>query len=121
MARRRVAPEHADHQMPTRHAADREPALSLLEPLLSLLTAPRATPRRGRRAPDWADAPTAAAPAPAADERPLGCGWFDSSHDLERGLLVREHASPDALAAQLPLGFWLQLHLAEPPRATARG
>ena len=29
--------------------------------------------------------------APAADdERPLGCGWFDSSHELERGLQVRE-------------------------------
>ena len=27
---------------------------------------------------------------PAADdERPLGCGWFDSSHELERGLQVR--------------------------------
>lgn len=93
--------------------------MSLFEPLLSLLTAPRRTPRRSRRAPDWADAPARTA-APEVDDRPLGCGWFDSSHDLHRGLLVREHASPDAVAAQLPLGFWLQLHLADGARASPR-
>lgn len=93
--------------------------MSLLEPLLSLLGAPRRAPRFGRRPPDWADAPTPAT-APEADERPLGCGWFDSSHDLQHGLWVREHASPDAVASQLPLGFWLQLHLADGARTAPR-
>jgi hypothetical protein len=46
-------------------------------------------------------------------EAPLpGCGWFDSSHDLQRGLLVTEHASADAVAAELPLDGWIGLHLA---------
>ena len=31
---------------------------------------------------------------PAADALPpgAGCGWFDSSHDLQRGLQVQEHS-----------------------------
>ncbi len=45
------------------------------------------------------------------EERVLGCGWFDSSHDLQAGLCVQEHASADAVAQELPLGDWLQLHL----------
>ncbi|MDO8420079.1 MAG: hypothetical protein Q7S90_08585 [Rubrivivax sp.] len=60
--------------------------------------------------------PAAQAPAmPAAarpDEEVLGgCGWFDSSHELQNGLWVREHASPDEVAAELPLASWLELHL----------
>ncbi len=43
-----------------------------------------------------------------AQERFVGCGWFDSSHDLRQGLRVREH---EAASAELPL--WLELHLAE--------
>jgi hypothetical protein len=39
------------------------------------------------------------------------CGWFDSSHELQRGLCVREHASAADLGADLPLGPWLDLHL----------
>jgi hypothetical protein len=37
-------------------------------------------------------APAAAcpAPAPADDDRPRGCGWFDSSHELMRGVTVWE-------------------------------
>jgi hypothetical protein len=45
------------------------------------------------------------------DERPLGCGWFDSSHELQHGLIVREHATPDTLAGEEPLASWLELHL----------
>jgi hypothetical protein len=41
------------------------------------------------------------------EDRPLGCGWFDSSHELEHGLLVRE-ADDEALSA-LPLTDWLAL------------
>ena len=46
------------------------------------------------------------------DERPRGCGWFDSSHDLQHGLSVREHASADTLGRELPLASWLELQLA---------
>ena len=61
----------------------------------------------------------AATPHPASasapdDERPLGCGWFDSSHELQQGLVVQEHAGVDALGAELPLNAWLALCLAGP-------
>ena len=45
------------------------------------------------------------------DADTAGCGWFDSSHDLQNGLLVTEHASADAVANELPLEAWLDLHL----------
>ena len=45
------------------------------------------------------------------DDRPRACGWFDSSHDLQHGLSVHEHASPDTLARELPLANWLDLQL----------
>lgn len=69
--------------------------------------------------------PPAAAPDLAAiagpDLDPLPtCGWFDSSHDLQAGLQVTEHDSPDAVAADLPLAHWLAMHLAgaqRPPPA----
>lgn len=44
---------------------------------------------------------------PPPEERPRGCGWFDSSHELQRGLLVVEHADPAAAARLLPLEAWL--------------
>ncbi len=56
-------------------------------------------------------APTPAEASPAAEERSWGCGWFDSSHELQSGLLVQEHAASDALAAELPLPHWLALQL----------
>jgi hypothetical protein len=43
---------------------------------------------------------------------PPGCGWFDSSHDLQHGLQVTEHASADGVAAELALDSWIGLHLA---------
>ena len=49
----------------------------------------------------------------APEERPKGCGWFDSSYELGHGLLVREHddtTAAQALAAA-PLADWLQFHL----------
>lgn len=36
----------------------------------------------------------------------MGCGWFDSSHDLLQGLQVQEHTQPEALADILPLSAW---------------
>lgn len=64
---------------------------------------PHATRRRGARKPDLLG------PPPQDEDRPLGCGWFDSSHELERGLQVRE-TDATALGA-LPLGDWLDLEL----------
>jgi len=54
----------------------------------------------------------------AADTATAGCGWFDSSHDLQSGLLVTEHASADSVANELPLEAWLDLHLSgwRPPQ-----
>jgi len=64
--------------------------------------------RRLRRTPP--PTPTAAEPD-AADEALPGCGWFDSSHELQNGLMVTEHLSADAVACDLPLADWLGLHL----------
>lgn len=47
----------------------------------------------------------------ADEDMPRGCGWFDSSHELHRGLSVQEHASPDSLVRELPLTSWIELHL----------
>ena len=45
------------------------------------------------------------------DQAAPGCGWYDSSHDLQTGLLVCEHLDPAALARELPLAAWLDLQL----------
>ena len=64
---------------------------------------PRPTLRRGT------SKPAGLGPPPQDEDRPVGCGWFDSSHELERGLQVQE-ADAQALSA-LPLGDWLELEL----------
>lgn len=76
--------------------------------LLSLL--PR---RRQSRMPRASRPDEAVLPALDAEEedRPRACGWFDSSHDLQHGLSVREHASADTLGRELPLANWLELQL----------
>jgi len=68
-------------------------------------------PEPGRRAarpaaPDWANAGSEPSPQPL-DEVLLGCGWFDSSHALNTGLQVTEHLSPEPVANEVPLGWWL--------------
>jgi hypothetical protein len=60
---------------------------------------------------DEPDAAADAGDAEGEDERALGCGWFDSSHALQTGLVVREHAGADTLGAELPLASWLELQL----------
>lgn len=65
--------------------------------------------RRLRRSP--AAVAAAAAATEATEEPPPGCGWFDSSHELQHGLMVTEHLSADAVAGELPLADWLGLHL----------
>ncbi len=84
---------------------------------------------RPHRSHDEGVRPAPAAGQAAADaqahEEPVGaCGWFDSSHALQHGLQVTEHASADALGEELPLVDWLQFHLggwaAVPGAAQAR-
>ena len=74
--------------------------------MLSILPWRKTAPRRARRAADVID-------ERQCEEvgRALGCGWFDSSHDLQHGLQVREHASADTLGRELALGLWLELEL----------
>lgn len=54
----------------------------------------------------------------AGDPEPLAqaCGWFDSSHALQCGLRVTEHAGADTLANAVllddGLDDWLNPHLA---------
>ena len=52
-------------------------------------------------------------PAPPAEDRPAGCGWFDSTYELNQGLLVCEHGHDTAATAlaALPLSDWLQHQL----------
>ncbi len=51
-------------------------------------------------------------PDAVEEQRAPGCGWYDSSHELQCGLQVQELAATPGLAAQVPLGWWLQWHLA---------
>ena len=44
---------------------------------------------------------------PLCADGPPTCGWFDSSHDLQTGLRVTEHAQVDAVVNQIPLSWWL--------------
>lgn len=100
--------DHAD--LPTQHLA--VAAKGVFMNLLAHLPWHRAatTPRHMPTAAvaDEGDAGTAEAPA---ETDTAGCGWFDSSHDLQSGLCVTEHASADAVANDLPLEAWLELHL----------
>lgn len=48
----------------------------------------------------------------AAVEQQLGCGWFESSHELQRGLAVCEQVALDAVVNDLPLDVWLHWQLA---------
>jgi len=55
-------------------------------------------------------------PSPTADPRPaevedrlLGCGWFDSSHELQCGLRVQELSPQQVDAQALPWVVWLDL------------
>ncbi len=70
--------------------------------LLPLLRRPRANPT---------PRPASAGTGDLDDEPPRGCGWFDSSHELTRGLCVRELAEPASLARELPLPAWIDWQL----------
>jgi hypothetical protein len=81
--------------------------------LTRLFRLPPAAPARrvGRAAAIYDELELQLEPEPE-EEAPRGCGWFDSSHELQCGLWVHEHDSPDDLAGELPLGPWIELHLA---------
>ncbi len=67
--------------------------------------APKQRPHRPA-VPDWVNAGSEPG-RPDLDEVLLGCGWFDSSHELNTGLQVTEHLSPDRVANGVSLGWWL--------------
>ena len=50
----------------------------------------------------------AAAQTDAAADGSSGCGWFDSSWDLRRGLKVIEHMACEPLPAEVPADWLLQ-------------
>jgi hypothetical protein len=83
----------------------------MIEPLFQALRA-LLTRTENHFAPDANAGPDTA----LMDEPSRACGWFDSSHDLARGLRVQELATPEALAQELPLGSWLELELADSRR-----
>ena len=85
--------------------------------ILNFLPWRRRAPIRPARRP----AEIATGPTQAGDERAWGCGWFDSSHDLECGLLVREHVTADASPRELPLALWLELQWPPAPATGAGG
>jgi len=81
--------------------------------LLHRLIRPNRAPAHARRrcvAPSDLAAPplsTSDGSPPPTDDRPQGCGWFDSSHELHAGLNVTEHRDVDAVVNQIPLSWWL--------------
>jgi hypothetical protein len=64
----------------------------------------RALPRPAT--PDWVNAGGVPVAEPVDDVAP-GCGWFVSSHELQCGLQVTKHLTPERVANEVPLGWWL--------------
>jgi hypothetical protein len=65
-----------------------------------------ARPMHWPAAPDWVNAGSAVAPEQLDEVLPR-CGWFVSSHELYTGLQVTEHLTPERVANEVPLGWWL--------------
>lgn len=64
--------------------------------------------------------PPRARPAAAPADEPPACGWFQSSHELQAGLDVQEHADVSALTRDLPLDDWMTLYFASGYRPATR-
>lgn len=81
-----------------------------------------ATPVRVHRraAPDWVTAGSEVEEQAQDDALLLGCGWFDSSHELHAGLQVTEHLTPERVANEVPLGWWLDWQSAAPASLPAQ-
>lgn len=77
------------------HRLSREPARRSPAPGRGSRDATRPHPLQGTEAP-------AAEPLPAC-----GCGWFESSHELQAGLQVTEHREIEPVVNQIPLSWWL--------------
>jgi hypothetical protein len=106
MAAGRLSADHGGTQ-PSPGVHSPEPTMNLLHRLWSRLTPPAGPPARLLAHDD-------AGNIGDADEPPcLGCGWFDSSHELQTGLLVSEHDDDEVVAVALPLATWLELQLAD--------
>lgn len=60
-----------------------------------------------RAAPDWVTRGGETDEQAQDDALLLGCGWFDSSHELNTGLQVTEHLTPERVANEVPLVWWL--------------
>ncbi len=69
--------------------------------------------------PDWVNALSEPTPE-QLDEVLLGCGWFDSSHELNCGLQVTEHLTPERVANEVPLGWWLDWQTGAPGPSAPR-
>jgi hypothetical protein len=83
----------------------------------------RAAPaRRAPRpaTPDWVNAGSEPNPE-QLDDVLMGCGWFDSSHELNTGLQVTEHLTPERVVNEVPLGWWLDWQAHGPSEAGAQG
>ena len=63
--------------------------------LMSLIKGPPLGPFQHR------GIPGERSPVPTGEVRGVGCGWFDSSHELRCGLLVQEHATLEILGTDL--------------------
>lgn len=70
--------------------------------------------------PDWVTAGSEPS-AEQLDDVLLGCGWFDSSHELHAGLQVTEHLTPERVANEVPLGWWLDWQAGAPGLSVPAG
>lgn len=70
--------------------------------------------------PDWVNAGGPPSEEPPDDALP-SCGWYDSSHELHAGLQVTEHLTPDPVANEVPLGWWLNWQSGVAPPSVQRG
>lgn len=64
---------------------------------------PGPSPRRPSQAPR----PAGGSDLPEDEDAPSGCGWFDSSWELRRGLKVIEHVDFANLPPEVPLQWLL--------------
>ena len=76
-------------------------------------------PQHRPAAPDWVNAGSEP-DAEALDDVLPGCGWFDSSHELNSGLQVTEHLTPERVANEVPLGWWLDWQTGAPGPSAPR-
>jgi hypothetical protein len=105
-----------DGAMPTRRE---ERNMNLSQVLLWWRAAPaRRAPRPAT--PDWVNAGSEPNPE-QLDDVLMGCGWFDSSHELNTGLQVTEHLTPERVVNEVPLGWWLDWQAHGPSEAGAQG